>query len=91
MTDSRAIKADPPGYIDTVLMDYARGRIGPNVRVLLINAEAAAKLAPVLHRLAAQLDELVEEVNARSVTLGCLVKTIAQTSGQEDVLEELKD
>ena len=88
MTDSRAIKADPPTFIDEVIADYARGRIAPNVRVLLINAEAAAELAPVLRRTAAQLDELMSEINARSITLGCLVRTVAQATGQEDILDD---
>ena len=93
MTDTRAIKNDPPGYIDSVVADYAQARVAPNARVLLEQSVQAAELATELSRGLAQvaaqarvLDEMVRTMKDKAFSLGSLVRTIDQSLGRPDSL-----
>ena len=96
MTDSRAIKSDPPGYIDEVLADYAQARVAPNTRVLLEKAVQAAELTDTLSREARQLtaqvtalNDMVRIIKDKAFALGSLIKTLDQALGRPDSLRGL--
>ena len=94
--DPRAIKADPPGYIDRTLADYAQSRVAPNTRVLLEKAVQAAELTDTLSRearqLAAQataLSDMVRVIKDKAFALGSLMRAIDQALGRPDSLQGL--